>query len=245
MMPRVFAVAVALALAVSPSARAKADPLEAFNRVMFDFNTQVTDHVVEPISGTVNAWISPAIRQAGSNIYANLTEPEFIVTNLFSGYNADAGLSAGRFVVNSTLGVGGLFDPATGLGLVRRETEFGESLCAAGVPTGPYLVLPLIGPTNVASAGLLTGFFAVEWYALSLISTLLATADLVVDISASAASLRHVADQPDMTQQDPYQLQRIDYLQYLKKGCGDTDSKGTPPMVATRNQAGTSRTGDN
>ncbi len=241
MTPRLFAIAVAsgLALAVIPATRAEADPLESFNRVMFDFNTLATDTVIGPVAGALAAWVPQPVRQAGNNVYANLTEPEFIVTNLFSGRNADAGLSASRFVVNSTLGIGGLFDPATGLGLVRRETEFGESLCAAGVPTGPYLVLPLIGPTNVASAGLLTGFFAVEWYALSLISTLLATADLVVDISASAASLRHVADQPDRTQLDPYQLQRADYLQYLKKGCGDDGSRSTPPTVAT------ARTGTN
>jgi phospholipid-binding lipoprotein MlaA len=226
---------VALFLVVMPVARAAADPLEAFNRVMFAFNNQVVDYVIAPVSGALAAWVPPAVREAGGNVYANLTEPEFIVTNLFSGNQADAGLSAGRFLVNSTLGIGGLFDPATGFGLVRRETEFGESLCAAGVPTGPYLVLPLIGPTNVASAGLLTGFFAVEWYALSLISTLLATADLVVDISASAASLRHVADQPDRTQQDPYQIQRADYLEYLKKGCEGNWPKSTPPMIAATN----------
>ncbi len=243
MISRLFA--VALALALIPSTRAEADPLEAFNRAMFDFNNRVTDTVIQPLSNTLAAWIPASVRQAGGNVYANLTEPEFIVTNLFSGRNADAGLSAERFAVNSTLGLGGLFDPATGLGLVRRETEFGESLCAAGVPAGPYLVLPLIGPTNVASAGLLTGFFAVEWYALSLISTLLATADLVVDLSASAASLRHVADQPDMAQLDPYQIQRADYLDYLKKGCGNTETQGTPPMVATSSQAGNTRTGNN
>ena len=139
MTPRLFAIAVAsgLALAVIPATRAEADPLESFNRVMFDFNTLATDTVIGPVAGALAAWVPQPVRQAGNNVYANLTEPEFIVTNLFSGRNADAGLSASRFVVNSTLGIGGLFDPATGLGLVRRETEFGESLCAAGVPTGP------------------------------------------------------------------------------------------------------------
>jgi phospholipid-binding lipoprotein MlaA len=202
---------------------------------MFAFNNAVAGTVIAPVSAALSTSIPPPVIQAGRNIYANLTEPEFIVTNLFAGNHADAGLSASRFLVNSTLGIGGLFDPATGLGLVPRETEFGESLCAAGVPAGPYLVLPFIGPTNVASAGLLTGFFAVEWYALSLISTLLATADLVVDIGASAASLRHAADLPDLTRQDPYQRQRSDYLQYLNNGCRESGSKTLPPAVAAKN----------
>ena len=208
------------------------DPLEGFNRSMFSFNNQVVDHVIEPLSGTLRAWVPPPVREAGARFYDNLTEPEFIVTNLFSGNNADAGVSASRFAINTTLGVAGLFDPATEMGFIRRETEFGESMCRLGVPPHPFVVLPLIGPTNVWSAGLLTGFFAVEWYALSLISSLLATADLVVDISASAASLRHAADQPDMAARDPYDIQRADYLKYIEKGCGAAPSKGNQPVAA-------------
>ncbi|MEI6559236.1 MAG: MlaA family lipoprotein [Rhodospirillaceae bacterium] len=228
---RLFALALSLAVTAG-AAPASADPLEAFNRSMFAFNGLVVDHVIEPLSGLLQAWVPPPVREAGARVYGNLTEPEFIVTNLFSGNRADAGVSAGRFAVNTTLGLGGLFDPATGMGLIRRETEFGESLCRLGVPTEPFLVLPLIGPTNVWSAGLLSGFFAVEWYALSLISTLLATADLVVDISASAASLRHAADQPDMAAHDPYVIQRTEYLDYIEKGCGAAKSKANQPVAA-------------
>ena len=228
----VLTLATALSLGAAPS-RAQADPLESFNRAMFEFNNQVVDHVIEPLSGALQVWVPPSVRQAGVNVYSNLTEPEFIVTNLFSGNHDDAGVSAGRFAINTTLGLGGLFDPATQFGLVRRETEFGESLCAMGVPAQPFVVLPLIGATNVWSAGLLTGFFAVEWYALSLISTLLATADLVVDISASAASLRHAADPVDEKAHDPYAMQRADYFRYIEKGCGVGATRGNAPMVAT------------
>ncbi len=235
----VFGLVLSLAaasLAAGPAgavtANPGADPLEGFNRSMFSFNNEVVDHVIEPLSGALQAWVPPPVREAGARFYDNLTEPEFIVTNLFSGNNADAGVSASRFAINSTLGIAGLFDPATGMGFIRRETEFGESLCHLGVSTHPFVVLPLIGPTNVWSAGLLTGFFAVEWYALSLISSLLATADLVVDISASAASLRHAADQPDMAAHDPYTLQRAEYLQYIEKGCGAINSKGNQPVAS-------------
>ena len=227
----VFVVTLSLALA-GGTAQANADPLESFNRSMFSFNNEVVDHVLEPLSGLLRDWVPPPVREAGARFYDNLTEPEFIVTNLFSGNHGDAGVSAGRFAINTTLGVAGLFDPATEFGLIRRETEFGESLCHLGVATQPFVVLPLIGPTNVWSAGLLTGFFAVEWYALSLISSLLATADLVVDISASAASLRHVSDQPDMAARDPYTIQRDEYFQYIEKGCGAAASKSSQPVAA-------------
>ncbi len=227
----ILAVALPLAFA-APAAKADNDPLELFNRSMFAFNGLMVDYVIDPLSGALKSSMPDAVRVAGSNVYANLTEPEFIVTNLFSGNNGDAGVSAGRFAINSTVGLAGLFDPATGLGLVRRETEFGESLCKLGVPTSPYLVLPLIGSSNVWSAGLLTGFFAVEWYVLSLISTVLATADLVVDLSASAATLRHATDQPGPAARDPYAIQRAEYRDYIQKGCLDGIGEAKSSKVA-------------
>ena len=227
-----MSLALAAGSAGAVTANPGADPLEGFNRTMFSFNNEVVDHVIEPLSGALEAWVPTPVRQAGGRFYNNLTEPEFIVTNLFSGNNADAGVSASRFAINTTLGIAGLFDPATEMGFVRRETEFGEALCHLGVATQPYVVLPLIGSANVWSAGLLTGFFAVEWYALSLISSLLATADLVVDISASAASLRHAIDQPDMAARDPYDIQRAEYFRYIEKGCGSASPKNNQPVAA-------------
>ncbi len=198
---------------------AEADPLENFNRGMFGVNNTVIDYIITPSATFLEYWIPDIVQTAGRNIYSNLTEPEFVVTNLFIGDHQDAMVSVGRFAVNSTIGIGGLFDPATRFGLMRRETEFGESLCALGVPTTPYLVLPIAGPSNVWSATLLTGFVVGGWYLLSLVSTALATADLVLDLSASAASLRHASDQPEGRPDDPYQIQKTEYRGYLDKGC--------------------------
>jgi len=217
------------ALASAPAAAETPDPLESFNRQMFHFNRQAVDYFINPLADFLVTWVPAPLRTAGANVYDNLTEPEFIVTNLFKGQTHDAAVSGGRFVVNSTLGLGGILEVANGLGLKRRPTEFGEAVCAAGIPAGPYLVLPLIGPANATSAGLITGFFAVEWYALSLISTLLATADLVVDLSASAASLRHADDVPPGNLHDAYTLQRGQYLEYMNRGC---PAAGPVPTVA-------------
>jgi phospholipid-binding lipoprotein MlaA len=195
------------------------DPLESVNRSVFAFNKIAVTYVIAPLSETLTEMVPEEVKQAGSNIYSNLIEPEFIVTNLLTGNYSGASASAARFGVNSTIGLAGVFDPASSLNIVRTETEFSEALCKAGLPAGNYLVLPLIGPVNTVSAGLLRGFFAVEWYALSLISSVLATADLVVDLSASAASLRDMGEIPDGKMGDAYTIQRREYMAYLKPAC--------------------------
>ncbi len=231
--PTLYALAL-LTMLGAGSARAEDDPLESFNRGIFQVNNAVIDYLISPASAFFDAWLPDGLRRVGGNVYSNLTEPEFIVTNLLAGNTDDARASAGRFVVNSTIGLAGLYDPATGLGLNRRETEFGEALCLAGVPTAPYVMLPLAGPSNVWSATLLTGFIVGGWYLLSMISPLLATADLVLDLSASAASLRHASEQPDMAEQDPYALQKADYRRYLDQGCPGNASGDKPPVLSQK-----------
>ncbi|CAK0739276.1 hypothetical protein CCP1ISM_10310001 [Azospirillaceae bacterium] len=127
--------------------------------------------------------------------------------------------------MNTTVGIGGLLDVATPIGLERRNTEVSEAMCKAGIPPGPYLVLPLIGPTNVFSGGLLGVVLAAEWYALSLVSSALAAADALFDISVSVASLRHVRDVPEDGGTDLYTRQQNEFWDYVKAGCGPNDSK--------------------
>ncbi len=201
---------------VSPN---RIDPHESFNREMFGFNVWLVNSVVNPMANLFESALPELIRQAGHNLYENMIEPEFIVTNLFIGDNHAALVSTKRFLINSTVGVAGLWDPAKQLGYQRTETEFTESLCTAGLDPGNYVVLPVVGPVSSDSAMLLTGFFAVEWYLLSHISQTLATIDLVVDISASAASLRYARDVPTSDTKDPYLMQRADYQNYLWPRC--------------------------
>jgi phospholipid-binding lipoprotein MlaA len=211
--------AMAALLVTSGSARAADDPLEPFNRAMFAFNNAVLEHVVDPIAGFAQASVSPQLRQASHNFYNNLTEWEFVLTNLLHGDYADSGVSAKRLAINTTVGIGGLFDPATGMGLVRRETEYGEAICSFGVPPGSYLVLPAIGPANTTSFGVIAVGFSVGYYALGQVATWLLVFDVVTDVAVGAASLRHVADRPDALSADPYVVQRREYLDYLKHGC--------------------------
>lgn len=196
------------------------DPHEAINRQIFDFNVWLVHEVVDPVANWLGATLPTPMQQAGHNVYNNLVEPEFIVTNVFAGNSEGAKTSGKRFLINTTLGIAGLWDAASWLGYERNEVEFIESLCAANLNPGEYLVLPAVGPANTYAAASVAGFFAVEWYLLAYVSSTLATADLIVDISASAASLRYTRDVPDSSTADPYQIQREAFFRYRDTHCG-------------------------
>ena len=213
------------------------DLLEPFNRAIFGFNAVVVDYVVDPAADVLGAVTPGFLRQAGVNVYENISEPEFVFTNLLAGHSGDALISVGRFAVNSTLGLAGLFDVATPIGLVRRTTEVSEAMCKVGIAPGPYMVLPLIGPTNVFSGGLLGAVLAAEWYALSLVSTALAAGDAIFDISVSVASLRHVRDIPDDQHPDHYALQQREFWDYVKSGC-TPDGAGKQTATVTMPASG-------
>lgn len=216
-MRRLVTLAIMLMLTTG-QAHAAYDPLEAFNRAMFRFNNALLEYVVDPIATFGDVSLSPRFRQASYNVYNNLSEWEFIFTNLLQGNYADSAVSVQRLAINTTLGIGGVFDPATDMGLLRRETEWGEAVCSFGIPPGPYLVLPAVGPANLTSFGAIAGVYIGGYYVLGQIATWLVVVDAVTDVMVGAASLRHVADRPAIIT-DPYVVQRQDYLEYLRNGC--------------------------
>ncbi len=201
------------------------DVLEPFNRAMFGFNSLMVEYVIDPAAWALGSITPAFVQRIGSNVYENISEPEFVFTNLLAGHPADASVSVGRFAVNSTIGIAGIFDVATPIGLERRATEFSEAMCKVGVPPGPYLILPFIGPTNLFSGGLLGAALAADWYVLSLVSTALAAGDAIFDVSVSAASLRHVRDIPEDQHPDHYALQQQEFWDYVKAGCAPAEAK--------------------
>ncbi len=123
------------------------DPLEPFNRAVFGFNRLVDGVLVRPV-GELYGLLPAPVRSGVGNVLDNLREPVVFVNELLQGKRERAGVAFARFFVNTTLGIGGLFDVAAALGLERRQEDFGQTLAVWGVPEGPYLVLPLIGPTS-------------------------------------------------------------------------------------------------
>jgi len=138
------------------------DPLECVNRKIFWFNDKVDVYVLAPVA---RGWekVSPhCVRTSVSNFFGNLRFPIVTVNDLLQGKVKDGASDVGRFAVNTTVGVLGLFDPASGWGLVKHDEDFGQTLGVWGVPPGAYLVLPLLGPSDPRDAA----GFAVD-YALS------------------------------------------------------------------------------
>ena len=124
------------------------DPLEPMNRITFAFNDTVDLILLRPVAIGYN-WImpGPAIH-AVRRFFLNLDAPVITVNDLLQGDLANAGVTLGRFGINSTIGLLGLFDPAAGLGLERHHADFGQTLHSHDVGPGPYLVLPLFGPAS-------------------------------------------------------------------------------------------------
>lgn len=132
----------------SPVQAAEADPFEKTNRSIHKFNDTVDKAVLKPIAQGYRAVTPKPARQGVSNFLSNLREP-FTFLNALLQFKPDVAANAlGRFLINSTIGVGGLWDQATKLEVYEQREDFGQTLAVWGVPSGPYLVVPFLGPSN-------------------------------------------------------------------------------------------------
>lgn len=130
------------------------DPWHGFNRSMFSVHQAVDGAVLEPVARGYRAVTPRPLRTGVLNFLRNLKSPVVFANDVLQGEVGRAGNTAGRFAINTTIGIGGIFDPATSMGLDRHDEDFGQTLAVWGVPSGPYLFIPLLGPSNVRdSAG--------------------------------------------------------------------------------------------
>ena len=132
--------------------RGNDDPLEPMNRAVFDANDAIDTAIMKPIAESYREVVPPFVRDRIRAFVDNLQEPRIFVNNLLQLRINDAGFTFARFYVNSTLGLAGLFDIASAHDLPRQTGDFGQTLAVWGVDSGPYLVLPLLGPSNFRDA---------------------------------------------------------------------------------------------
>lgn len=125
------------------------DPWERMNRGTFWFNEQADRFVVKPVATVYDDVLPQDAKTGVGNFFSNLRYPVVLLSSLVQLKFMQAAEQSGRFVVNSTLGLLGFFDPASDMGLEENDDDFGVALGYHGVPAGPYLVLPLLGPSNV------------------------------------------------------------------------------------------------
>ncbi len=125
------------------------DPLEPFNRGVTQLNKGLDLIVLDPLAKGYNAVLPEFVRNAIGNFLRNLRAPLYFANNLLQGDVGGAGVSAARFVMNTTVGLGGLFDVAEKQGLNHEEEDFGQTLAVWGLGDGFYLVWPVLGPSSL------------------------------------------------------------------------------------------------
>lgn len=194
-----------------PGQRDPRDRFERSNRAVYKFNDALDRHIARPVArGYVKVTPRP-VRTGVSNFFQNLTYPTVIVNDLLQGKLKSFGGDAARLVVNTTVGIGGLFDPATRMGLPAGDEDFGQTLGKWGVPPGPYVVLPIFGPSDVRDT---FGFVADQFtdpkfYVNDMYLSLALSGATLVDLRAELLATDDVLARA----YDPYVFVRNAYLQ--------------------------------
>ena len=145
--------ALLLAMGAIGAARAQVyDPLEPVNRVIFNINDTLDRNVVRPVAQAYVDVVPRLVRTGVSNVFGNLSDAFSAINNLLQGKKEPFGSDLGRVLVNSTFGLGGIFDIASEANIEKYNEDFGQTLGWWGLGPGPYLVLPILGPSNVRDA---------------------------------------------------------------------------------------------
>ena len=137
------------------------DPLEPTNRAIFSFNEGVDQVILKPVAQGYRAVVPPFGRDRVADFLDNLKSPLYLANDVMQGNGQNAGITVGRFVLNTTFGVLGIMDVADPMGLPGHQSDFGQTMGVWGIGEGPYVVLPFFGPSSPRDA---TGI-AVEWFA--------------------------------------------------------------------------------
>lgn len=188
-----------------PNKHISGDPLEGFNRASYSFNSTADRLILRPVAKTYDSVLPKPAQRGVGNFFSNLGEPLNLINNLLQGKVDGALHSTYRFVVNSTVGLFGLFDVAdSSYSVDEKPEDFGQTLAAWGVKPGPYLVIPLLGPSNLrdGAAGIV-GYFGINPINQLSESTGTRFGLYVLDIVNSRAQLLG-ADEVLNKQLDPY-----------------------------------------
>ncbi|WP_328590770.1 MlaA family lipoprotein [Cognaticolwellia mytili] len=200
------------------------DPLESINRPFWTFTWDYADkYVFKPASESYVEYMPKELRSGVHNMALNLNEPSTIINNILQAKFTDAAKTTGRFVLNSTVGLLGFFDPASDFGWDRSQEEFGEVLGSYGVGDGPYLVVPALGPSSVREE---VGDFVDRYYwPLAIIDfwpNLLRSGVLGLEARASLADQEAILNDAI----DPYEFVKNAYFQNMQYKVYD----GNPPI---------------
>ncbi|EON18506.1 hypothetical protein ASL20_21650 [Cupriavidus necator] len=238
----VAAAAVLAGCATGPTANPK-DPLEPFNREVSKINEDFDKGILRPVAQVYADYMPTPVQRAVENFFSNVSDVYSAANNLLQGKPTRAAEDTMRVAMNTVLGIGGLIDIATPAGLPKYKEDFGQTLGVWGVPPGPYLVLPLFGPSTVRDTGgmLVDRSFdpSAYLYPVSLRNSLTG-----VRIVAGRAQLLGASNLLEQAALDKYSFLRDSYLQrrqYLvydgNPPDGDEDADSAPETPTARPEA--------
>jgi phospholipid-binding lipoprotein MlaA len=233
--PRALAiVALTLSLAgcatvANPNPR---DPWEGFNRPMHDFNEGVDRIVLRPVATFYREKVPPLVRTGVSNFFGNLNDVWSAANSLLQFRLHDFGDSVARVNINTIVGLGGIFDVASNFNIDRHREDFGQTLGRWGVPAGPYLVIPLLGPATVRDAAALPVDLTLHPVSY-LDSFALGQSLFVLSLVDKRANLLRVGSVLDEAALDKYSFVRDAHLQRRRAEIFDRegDDRETPPAL--------------
>ncbi|MDR2874982.1 MAG: VacJ family lipoprotein [Methylobacillus sp.] len=189
------------------------DPLESMNRGIYKFNDTVDNAAIKPVAGAYKAVVPSPIRTGVNNFFTNLGTVVTVINDLLQFKLGAAMNDAGRFVINSTFGIAGIFDVASMDGVEKNNNDFGQTLAVWGWENSAYLVLPFLGPSTVRDAGGL----AVDSYAFDPIYYVdhvpTRNTSLAVKFVDRRSQYLPASDLLDEAALDPYAFMRDAYLQ--------------------------------
>ncbi|MFM1897168.1 MAG: hypothetical protein RLZZ385_2242 [Pseudomonadota bacterium] len=151
-MPRALSLVMLLAVLVFQQTALAADPWENTNRRIFRFNDFFDAVLVRPVAVIYSNGLPRVVQQGIGNFFSNIDDINVFVNDLLQLKFDDALSDSGRFLLNSTIGVAGVLDVASGLGLEKNEEDFGQTLGHWNIPPGPYVMLPALGPSSLRDA---------------------------------------------------------------------------------------------
>lgn len=193
------------------------DPLESVNRAVFSFNHYSYKYLLIPVAKGYNAVLPDPVKASVSNVFDNIREPLNLINNTVSGELSEAGSNLGRFLINSTVGLLGLFDPADAwFGLKERPQTVAQTLMKYKVGSGAYIVLPFLGQSDVrgTTSVISESIFHPTKYVLNSPDDIYARAtDSVSDFSSQAELYITLYEQAS----DPYEYFRNEYIQSVNR----------------------------
>ena len=200
------------------------DRLEPVNRASFNFNETLDQYILKPIAEPYAKYTPPVYRAGITNFFDNLTYLNVVLNSFLQGKFGQGLSDVTRFIVNSTIGIGGLNDIATPMGLEKHDEDFGQTLAAWGVGQGSYLVIPLSGPNTVRNTPDMVTSTVLNpfWYVSSAILFPVAALNLI----NTRANLLEATNLRDEAAIEPYTFTREAFLQQRKYLIYD----GNPPL---------------